>query len=171
MVRPARTRLWPLIAVSIRVASLGLATVGLLKTLCGSWTSIVLLRRRVLSVMTLLFAAADSGDPCDIIRLSPELKSELWCLLGFPRTFDRCRFASRACELYFGHGRLDLGRCGCEVSGARGYRARIVPPLPLQRYLDSPFTCRARLAREHDLLAVDEELPDDFQFAPKSRVL
>ena len=82
MVRPARTRLWPLIAVSIRVASLGLATVGLLKTLCGSWTSIVLLRRRVLSVMTLLFAAADSGDPCDIIRLSPELKSELWCLVS-----------------------------------------------------------------------------------------
>ena len=82
MVRPARTRLWPLIAVSIRVASLGLATVGRLKTLCGSWTSIVLLRRRVLSVMILLFAAADSGDPCDIVRLSPELKSELWCLVS-----------------------------------------------------------------------------------------
>ena len=25
--------------------------------------------------------------------------------------------------------------------------------------------------REHDLLAVDEELPDDFQFEPKSRAL
>ncbi|CAE7810168.1 unnamed protein product, partial [Symbiodinium sp. KB8] len=81
MIRPSRTRLWPLIAVSVRVASLGVATVGLLKTLCGSWTSVVLLRRRVLSIMSLLFVAADSGDLDDIVRLSPELRSELWCLV------------------------------------------------------------------------------------------
>ncbi|CAE7287796.1 acuF, partial [Symbiodinium sp. CCMP2592] len=80
VVRPARARLWALIAVTVRVACLGFGTVGLLKALCGSWTSIALLRRRMLSVINLLFAAADAGDPNDIVKFSGELKSELWAL-------------------------------------------------------------------------------------------
>eukprot|EP00439_Symbiodinium_sp_Y106_P070115 s4869_g12.t1 len=80
--RPSSTRLWPLIAVTARVIVLGLATVGLLKGICGSWTSVLLLRRRLLSVMNLIFAAAAGPDPEVVIRLSPELKSELWCLVG-----------------------------------------------------------------------------------------
>ena len=39
-----------------------------------------MLRRRILSIMSLLFAAADSGDLDDVVRLSPELNSELWAL-------------------------------------------------------------------------------------------
>ena len=79
---PSSTRLWPLIAVTAQVIVLGLATVGLLKGICGSWTSVLLLRRRLLSVMNLIFAAAAGPDPEVVIRLSPELKSELWCLVG-----------------------------------------------------------------------------------------
>ena len=68
------SRLWPLIAITIRVVALGLATVGLLKSLCGSWTSVLLLRRRLLSVMDLIFAASSGPDPEVVIRLSLELK-------------------------------------------------------------------------------------------------
>ena len=65
----------------MRVIALGLSTVGLLKALCGSWTSIFLIRRRLLSVMDLIFVAAGSAEPENVVRLSPELKSELWVLI------------------------------------------------------------------------------------------
>ena len=165
MVRPARTRLWPLIAVSIRVASLGLATVGRLKTLCGSWTSIVLLRRRVLSVMILLFAAADSGDPCDIVRLSPELKSELWCLVSLGPLIA---VDLRAEPASF------ISATDASTWGGAAVRSPVPEGIVLELCRHSLFKCSwthllpagHAWLREHDLLAVDEELPDDFQFEP-----
>ena len=71
IVRPARSRLWPLVAITMRVIALGFATVGLLKALCGSWTSVLLIRRRLLSIMDLIA----------VLRLSPELKSKPWLLI------------------------------------------------------------------------------------------
>ena len=79
LVRPARSRLWPLTS---RIALLGFATVGLMKMMCGSWIYVLLFRRRLLSVMDLIFAAAAPEDQSTIIRLSSRLKSELWCLVA-----------------------------------------------------------------------------------------
>ena len=42
----------------------------------------MLLRRCLLSVMDLIFAAASGEDLNRVIRLSPELKPELWCLVS-----------------------------------------------------------------------------------------
>ena len=56
-------------------ASLG--SVGLMKALVGSsWISVLLLRRRLFSILDLMFAAAAPEDHCSIIRLSGKLKSE-----------------------------------------------------------------------------------------------
>ena len=63
VMRPAGTKLWPLIAVTIRVIGLQLATVGPLKALAGSWTSIFLLRRRLLSSMDLVFVTSERQMP------------------------------------------------------------------------------------------------------------
>ena len=165
MVRPARTRLWPLIAVTIRVASLGVATVGLLKTLCGSWTSVVLLRRRLLSIMSLLFAASDCGALEDVVKLSPELKSELWCLAslgpvvavdlraepaGFVSATDASTWGGAAVRTEVPRTvTLEL----CRHSLFKGTWTHLL--MPGHAWL-----------REHDLLNVDEELPGDGAFEP-----
>ncbi|CAE7812321.1 unnamed protein product, partial [Symbiodinium sp. KB8] len=165
MVRPSRTRLWPLIAVSVRVASLGVATVGLLKTLCGSWTSVVLLRRRVLSIMSLLFAAADSGDLDDIVRLSPELRSELWCLvcLGPLICVD---LRAEAADF--------ISATDASTWGGAGVRAQVPKQVVLELCRHS--LCKGTWThllppghawlREHDRLDPNEELPGTGHFEP-----
>ena len=165
MVRPARTRLWPLIAVTVRVASLGLATVGLLKTLCGSWTSVVLLRRRLLSIMSLLFAASDCGALDDVVKLSAELKSELWCLvsLGPVVAVDL-----RAEPADF------ISATDASTWGGAGVRAEVPKSVVLELCRHSLFkgTWTHLLLpghawlREHDLLGIGEELPGDVAFEP-----
>ena len=107
--------------------------------------SVVLLRRRVLSIMSLLFAAADSGDLDDIVRLSPELRSELWCLvcLGPLICVD---LRGRSSRLYQCHGRLNLGRRGSQSSGAEASRAGVVPPFLVQGHVDALASSRPCLA-------------------------
>ena len=85
LVRANESRTWPLVLVALRVCALGLCTVGLLRSLAGSFVSVLALRRRMLSAMNLVFdavAAADSEK--QVIRLSPELKDEIFtlCLLS-----------------------------------------------------------------------------------------
>ena len=165
MVRPARTRLWPLIAVTIRVASLGLATVGLLKTLCGSWTSIILLRRRLLSIMSLLFAAADCGALEDVVKLSPELKSELWCLISLGPVV--------AVDLRSEPAGF-ISATDASTWGGAGVRAEVPRAVVLELCRHSLFkgTWTHLLLpghawlREHDRLDVGEELPGDGCFEP-----
>ena len=163
LVRPARSRLWPLIAISMRVISLGFATVGLLKALCGSWTSIFLVRRRLLAVMDLLFAAAGGSDLDDVIRLSPELKSELWLLIclgplaavdlraepaNFVTATDASSWGGAAVRAYTSpKAVLELAR----HSLSKGTWTKLLPPG--QAWL-----------REHDLLDASDELPEQVGF-------
>ena len=71
------SRYWALVLITVRVLQLGLATRALLESLLGSWVAIFMLRRRLLSLVELTFKAVRGGTPQTIIRLSPELKSEL----------------------------------------------------------------------------------------------
>ena len=85
LLRSNEARLWPLVLITIRVCSLGLVTQSLLESLCGSWLSILMVRRRLLSLMSLIFSAISaSDDPGNVIRMSGALKSELmsFCLIG-----------------------------------------------------------------------------------------
>lgn len=85
LLRSSEARLWPLTLVTIRICRLGLVTRSLLESLCGSWLSIFMVRRRLLSLVNLVFAAISAcEDPGNVVRLSGALKSELmsYCLLG-----------------------------------------------------------------------------------------
>ena len=83
--RSSSTRFWPLFLITMRTACLGLATAGLLSSLAGSWISVFLIRRRLMSSMSLIFdAISHAASDRQVIRLSTELINELltYCLLG-----------------------------------------------------------------------------------------
>lgn len=65
LVRANETRSWPLVLITVRVCCLGLCTIGLLRSLVGSYISILSLRRRTMSAMNLVFEAISaSTDDC-----------------------------------------------------------------------------------------------------------
>lgn len=77
LLRGNAARLWATIFISLRVASLGLCTIGLLESLAGSWISLLTVRRRMLSLMEVIFGALSWSNQKSIIRLSSELIDEL----------------------------------------------------------------------------------------------
>ena len=79
--RASSLRMWPLALITLRTCSLGLATVGLLEALAGSWVSILGVRRRLFSAMEVIFEPLGIPDQKAIIRLSPELTSELIAMI------------------------------------------------------------------------------------------
>ena len=82
LVRANETRLWPLLLITVRVCALGLSTVGLLRSLAGSYISILSLRRRLLSAMNLVFdAIAASSSDKQVLRLSGALIDELFTMM------------------------------------------------------------------------------------------
>ena len=82
--RCSSMRLWPVIAITLRVSRLGLATIGLLETLAGSWVSLLSVRRRLYSLLDEVFDALSIEDQKVVVRLSESLTSELLllCVLG-----------------------------------------------------------------------------------------
>eukprot|EP00435_Cladocopium_sp_Y103_P055244 s81_g18.t1 len=83
LVRPNESRLWPLVLVTVRVAALGLSTIGLLRSLAGSYISIFTLRRRLLAVMNHIFDAISASDrDSQVVRLSGALRDELFAMLA-----------------------------------------------------------------------------------------
>ena len=82
--RCSSLRLWPVIAITLRVTRLGLATIGLLECLAGSWVSLLGVRRRLYSLLDIIFDALTVEDQKQVVRLSDALTSELQllCVLG-----------------------------------------------------------------------------------------
>ena len=79
--RASSLRMWPLALITLRTCSLGLATVGLLEALAGSWVAVLGVRRRLFSAMEVIFEPLGIPDQKAVIRLSPELKSELMAMI------------------------------------------------------------------------------------------
>ena len=82
IMRPNSVRLWPVMMITIRVVVLGLTTIGLLESLLGSWISIFMYRRRLLSVISLSFEVVSQGlGKGHVVRLSKELRDELMTMV------------------------------------------------------------------------------------------
>ena len=164
-VRPSPTRFWPLVAITVRVIALGLCTVGLFRALSGSWTSVCLLRRRMLALMDLIFAAGASDEPERVVRLSPELKSELWTLV--------CLGPFGAVDLRAVPADFVTATDASSWGGA-AVRAAVDPSLVLEfsRHSLSKGTWTRLLPpgkawmRERGALDPSEELPDEAQYEP-----
>lgn len=68
---------------TIGIIRLGVCTISLLETIVGSWTSILLFRLRMLSLLQVCYAALQAGGhKRDVLRLSVELKEELLLLIN-----------------------------------------------------------------------------------------
>ena len=80
LLRCSNARLWPTSVITLRVCSLGLATVGLMEALAGCWVALLGVRRRLFSLLGLIFEPLGMDDPKAVIRLSREMISEM-CLL------------------------------------------------------------------------------------------
>eukprot|EP00438_Fugacium_kawagutii_P016872 Skav223762 [mRNA] locus=scaffold521:2192:6754:+ [translate_table: standard] len=82
LVRAAPKRLIPVMWITSRIALLGFASVGLLQVIAGSWISILQVRRRMLCLLDYVYLAQQGREQDDLVRLSPELISELWSLVA-----------------------------------------------------------------------------------------
>ena len=80
--RPNQQRLWPLVLVTLRVICLGVVTIGLLRSIIGSFISVLMVRRRFLAGMNHCFdAVGASASDDEVLRLSGDLKDELFVLI------------------------------------------------------------------------------------------
>ena len=161
LVRPNPQRLWPLIMITLRVALLGVTTVSLLESLAGSWVSILVLRRRFLSVMNEIFHAVHCGAVGGmVLRMSASLKDELvsCCILGM-LTVCNLRASTLPCikaSDASGWGMaavtakipLGVAREAARFSLTKSVWSKLLPP------------AKAWLRMKQQLL-VEEELPND----------
>lgn len=79
--RSSPRRVIPLISATARTARIGFATVGFLEVLSGAWVSVLQVRRRMLSLLQLIYVAQIGRPRNSIIKLSPGLVAELWSLV------------------------------------------------------------------------------------------
>ena len=161
LLRSSEARLWPLTLITIRVCSLGLVTQSLLESICGSWFSIFMIRRRLLSLMNLIFSAISaSDDPGKVIRLSGSLKSELmsFCMIGQlavvnlrAKTVARIHAADASnwgMAAVFASVSRNLAKEALRFSLMRSTWTRLLSP-------------SAALMYEKGLLAAKDQLPDE----------
>lgn len=80
LIRASVFRCASLAWVTSKVANLGICTVGLLQVLAGGFVSVFGFRRRMMSLLDLIYAAQCNRDERDIIKLSGALVDELWSL-------------------------------------------------------------------------------------------
>jgi hypothetical protein len=63
-----------------QVARLGVCTVGLLEVIAGGFVAIFTFRRRMMSLLDLVYACQSGRDRRDVVRLPPAAVDELWSL-------------------------------------------------------------------------------------------
>ena len=161
LMRANSHRVWPLILITLRTCILGLATVGLLESLSGSWISVLMLRRRLLSLMSEIFLATSSGLTAGaVVRLSDSLKDELltlvllapYAVVNFRakhlcsiRATDSSDWGSAAVS---GEVSEEVAREAYRCSLTRSSWSRLLPPFKAWQ-------------KARDLLPIHEELPDE----------
>ena len=163
LVRPNPARYWPLVLITSRVLQLGLATRALLESLLGSWVSVLMVRRRMLCLADLCFKAVRYGTPQTVLRLSPELASELagFVLLGHFAVMDLRApvlpkvIATDASSSWQAAVQADL-----RPQVAEEFQRHALQRGAWTRLLSPP----AAWLREHALLDAEAELPGDFIF-------
>ena len=81
VIRCSAHRLWPAMMITMRVATLRMATVGLLEALAGTWVSLLGIRRRLFCLLDIIFEPLGIEDQTVVLRLSDELVDELISLV------------------------------------------------------------------------------------------
>ena len=157
--RCAGSRMWPTMMITLRVASLGLATISLLESLAGSWVALLGVRRRMFSILDCIFDPLGAGaNPKDVVRLSDAMKSELLsiCILA-PLAVVNLRAA------YADFVSATDASSGCMAGVQAKVPVGVVTELSRHTLRQGVWTRllppEKAWLREHDLLAEDDELP------------
>lgn len=164
LIRSNDIRFWPLVLITVRVASLGVSTVSLLQSIAGSWISVLCVRRRLMSLMNLIFdAIACSSSGNQVVRLSSALVDELFsfCICG---TLAVVNLRASAPGLFRATDASNWGMAavGCtlpdpvchealRLSLSRSVWSKLLPP-------------RKAWLREKGMLDEEEELPGEMHF-------
>jgi len=161
LLRASQKRLWPTMVITLRVCSLGLATVGLLESLAGMQVSLLGVRRRLYSLMDVVFEPLMMNcKSSTVLRLSEDLIAELTSIailgtlavVNLRAPFGSFVSATDASRKVIAAVRAPLpSRAVAELSRhtlRKGIWARLLPP-------------GRALLREHGLLDVDDEVPDE----------
>ncbi|CAE7225139.1 unnamed protein product [Symbiodinium sp. CCMP2592] len=164
LIRANPARYWPLVLITLRVLQLGLATRGLLESLLGSWVSVFMLRRRMLSLVELCFKAVQGGSAQTILRLSPELKSELasFVCLGHLAVVD-LRAQPSGTIIATDASSSWQAAVSAEISPAvvAEFQRHSLQKGAWTKLLTPP----SAWLKEHNLLEPESELPGDFEFS------
>ncbi|CAE7225299.1 unnamed protein product [Symbiodinium necroappetens] len=83
LVKASLSRALPIFAITSAVVAMGVTNLGLLEILVGSWTSIFLFRRRLLSLFSVVYEPLQRGlKRQHVIKLSDELRDELVMIIS-----------------------------------------------------------------------------------------
>lgn len=160
LVRGSLKRAVPLVGLLLRVVKIGYATGKLLEILAGSIISLMLFRRRLLSMLDSLFASYRGRDRREIIALDGRTRTDLLCicvLLPLCVTNLRSKVSSRITA-------TDASNWGeAAVVGALPYKiAKEVYRHCLRKSLWVKLLAPAKAwLRAHGLLEADEEVPEE----------
>lgn len=151
-------RLVPLIALTMRITTLGFATVALLEIVAGSWVSVLQVRRRMLCLLDEIYSAQCGRDRSSVVQLSPALREELWLLVVLsPLAVTNMRAESI--------GELFLSDASERATASVRATVPVVFTRELQRHCLSRGSWSKLLPpwqawlRSHGDLLADEELP------------
>ena len=171
LLRCSSLRLWPACVITLRICSLGLASVGLLEAIAGTWVALLGVRRKLFSLMHYVFQPLGIADQKLILRLSPELISELvsFVIMGSLSVVNlRADYANFVCATdasceWTAAVRADIPGGVCEELGRhclrKGAWSRLLP-------------AGAAWQRSHGVLLPTDELPDhEFSVHPFWEVL
>lgn len=160
LLRCSSLRLWPITVVTVRTCMLGLATIGLLEAIAGSWVSLLGVRRKLFSLLDIIFEPLSVKDQKAVVRLSDELKSELLAVAVMG-------------SLAVVNLRAVFAPFVCATDASMGWMAAVRSPLPPKICQElSRHTIRkglwsrllnpnAALQRSHGQLAAEDEVPED----------
>ena len=157
--RPSSLRLWPLVMITVRVASLGLVTSGLLESLVGSWIAILMFRRRLLSLLTLCFDILACGyDKGVVVWLSGPARDELFSIaVCGPLSYVNLR--AQTLETIRATDSSDWGAAGVSATvPLRIAKEAMRHSLTKSRWTHLLPPSKA-WQKSHDLLQPDDELP------------
>ena len=160
ILRASSLRMWPTCLITMRVCSLGLATVGLLEALAGSWVALLSVRRRLFSIMEVIFEPLGIEDQKAVVRLSPELKDELLSFVILGR-LAMINLRARAADF--------VVATDASTEAIAAVKAPLCEPMvrELTRHClrkgawSKLLQPQAALQREKNLLDVEDELPAD----------
>ena len=159
LIRPNPARLVPVLDLTARIAQLGLASVGLLEVVAGSWVAILQTRRRMLCLIEELYLAQRGRQRDDIIELSSSLVQELWLLVILGPICTTDARAQSIPEVFLSDASMEkmaTVRAPLPLVLAREFQRHCLARGTWSRLL-SPWRC---WQKQHEQLFEEDELPD-----------